>query len=198
MIPLEGAMGLTTEIGLALDYAATWMSTNQSLRSLATAPALGPNLADSLPSERPRRKPLHYSRLETRRRKPQERLLSRKCARAGSLVRPLQVTYKTSVQRRFGTWLDALAKTNVRQAVAEGRLPNTFVTSSTASISRGYLASRTNPALNWIEAPDVWDTATGRAWDFMAAREAAFYEHESFPDVRDHRFRSSRPRRHRN
>jgi hypothetical protein len=74
-------------------------------------------------------------------------------------------------QARFGTWLDALAKTNVRQAVAEGRLPSTFVTSPTVSLSRGYLRS-------WISAPDVWDTATGRAWDFMAAREAAFYQHE--------------------
>jgi hypothetical protein len=58
-------------------------------------------------------------------------------------------------------------------------LPNTFVTSPTVSISRGYLASRTNPALNWINAPDVWDTATGRAWDFMAGNEAAFYAHEA-------------------
>jgi hypothetical protein len=83
------------------------------------------------------------------------------------------------VQRRFGTWLDAIAKTNVKQAVAEGRLPNTFVTSPTVTISQGYLVSRTNPALNWIEAPDVWDTATGRAWDFMAASESEFYNHEA-------------------
>lgn len=75
-------------------------------------------------------------------------------------------------QARFGTWLDAVAKTNVRQAVAEGRLPNTFVTSPTVSLSRGYLRS-------WISAPDVWDTATGRAWDFMSAREASFYNHEA-------------------
>ena len=24
-----------------------------------------------------------------------------------------------------------------------------------------------------------WDTATGRAWDFMASNEAAFYAHEA-------------------
>ena len=75
-------------------------------------------------------------------------------------------------QARFGTWVDALAKSNIRQAVADGRLPSSFVTSPTVSISRGYLRS-------WIKAPDVWDTATGRAWDFMAARESAFYAHEA-------------------
>jgi hypothetical protein len=75
-------------------------------------------------------------------------------------------------QARFGTWVDALAKSNIRQAVAAGRLPNSFVTSPTVSISRGYLRS-------WIRAPDVWDTATGRAWDFMAAKESAFYAHEA-------------------
>jgi hypothetical protein len=75
-------------------------------------------------------------------------------------------------QARFGTWLDALAKSNVRQAVAEGRLPGTFVTSPTVSLSRGYLGA-------WIKAPDVWDTATGRAWDFMASNQAAFYAHQA-------------------
>jgi hypothetical protein len=75
-------------------------------------------------------------------------------------------------QARFGTWLDALAKTNVRQAIAEGRLPSTFVTSPTVTLSRGYQRG-------WISAPDVWDTATGRAWDFMPAKEASFYAHES-------------------
>ncbi|HEY1892392.1 MAG TPA: hypothetical protein VGG63_18495 [Steroidobacteraceae bacterium] len=75
-------------------------------------------------------------------------------------------------QARFGTWLDALAKTNVRQAVAEGRLPSTFVTSPTVTLSRGYQRG-------WISAPDVWDTASGRAWDFMPAREPSFYAHES-------------------
>jgi hypothetical protein len=73
---------------------------------------------------------------------------------------------------RFGTWLDAVAKANIRQAVAEGRLPSTFVTSPTVSLSRGYLRT-------WISAPDVWDSATGRAWDFMSASEAAFYQHEA-------------------
>jgi hypothetical protein len=79
---------------------------------------------------------------------------------------------QSRVQRRFGTWLDALAKSSVRQAVVEGRLPNTFVTSPTVGISRGYLQA-------WISAPDVWDTATGRAWDFMAASESEFYKHEN-------------------
>ena len=77
-----------------------------------------------------------------------------------------------ALQGRFGTLLDALAKTNIRQAVAEGRLPNTFVTSPTVSISRGYIKP-------WISAPDVWDTATGRAWDFMASNQAAFYRHQA-------------------
>jgi hypothetical protein len=75
-------------------------------------------------------------------------------------------------QARFGTWLDALAKSGVRQAVQDGQLPPTFVTSPTVAISRGYLRP-------WIKAPDVWDTATGRAWDFMAQHEAAFYQHEA-------------------
>jgi hypothetical protein len=39
MMPLEGAMGLAMEIGPALDYAATSLSTNQGLRALVTAPA---------------------------------------------------------------------------------------------------------------------------------------------------------------
>jgi hypothetical protein len=39
MLPLEGAFGLTMEVGPALDYAVNWLSTNQQLRSLATAPA---------------------------------------------------------------------------------------------------------------------------------------------------------------
>src|SRR5207247_2256575 len=45
---------------------------------------------------------------------------------------------------RFGTWLDVLAKNNVRQAVAEGRLPNNIVTSPDVAISRGYERSRIN------------------------------------------------------
>jgi hypothetical protein len=76
------------------------------------------------------------------------------------------------VQARFGTLLDAFAKSNIRQAISEGRLPNTFVTSPTVSISRGYLRA-------WVSAPDVWDTATGRAWDFMSSTEASFYAHET-------------------
>lgn len=75
-------------------------------------------------------------------------------------------------EARFGTWLDALAKNNIRQAVEEGLLPDTFVTSPTVAINRGYLRP-------WIKAPDVWDTATGRAWDFMAGNEKAFYQHEN-------------------
>jgi hypothetical protein len=38
MMPLEGAMGLTMEIGPALDYAATWLSTSPEVRSAVTAP----------------------------------------------------------------------------------------------------------------------------------------------------------------
>ena len=75
-------------------------------------------------------------------------------------------------EARFGTWLDVLAKNNIRQAVEEGLLPDTFVTSPTVAINRGYLRP-------WIKAPDVWDTATGRAWDFMAGNEKAFYRHEN-------------------
>ncbi|HEY4077649.1 MAG TPA: hypothetical protein VGM26_12045 [Rhizomicrobium sp.] len=73
---------------------------------------------------------------------------------------------------RFGTLLDALAKTNIRQAISEGRLPDTFVTSPTVAVSRGYQRA-------WIGAPDAWDTATGRAWDFMPTSEASFYAHEN-------------------
>ena len=39
MLPLEGAMALTMEVGPALDFAVTWLSTNQTLGSLARAPA---------------------------------------------------------------------------------------------------------------------------------------------------------------
>jgi hypothetical protein len=39
MMPLEGAMGLKMQVGPALDYSVTWLTTNQRLRSLATAPA---------------------------------------------------------------------------------------------------------------------------------------------------------------
>lgn len=82
------------------------------------------------------------------------------------------ITPIARAQARFGTWLDALAKTNIRQAVEEGQVPKTFATSPTVAISRGYMRS-------WIKAPDVWDTATGRAWDFMPANSASFFAHET-------------------
>jgi hypothetical protein len=54
-------------------------------------------------------------------------------------------------------------KANIRQAAAAGRLPSTFVTGPTVSLNRGYLRP-------WIRAPDVWNSATGRAWEFMLGR----------------------------
>jgi hypothetical protein len=50
-------------------------------------------------------------------------------------------------------------------------LPNTFVTSPTVAINRGI--SR----LAYF-APDVIDTATGVAWDFMTANTKYFYAYE--------------------
>jgi hypothetical protein len=194
-LPLDRAMGLAMEIGPALDYAATWISTNPSLGALATAPAywftgaggvggsippfgpelgtlgLGPELPSSLPpaSTSTEASALFQARdeaAETARKIVEQEMRDGRFSAAtspGDLQR--------QVQRRFGTWLDVLAKTNVRQAVAEVRLPNTFVTSPTVGISRGYLG-------DWISAPDVWDTATGRAWDFMGASESEFFKHE--------------------
>jgi RHS repeat-associated protein len=75
------------------------------------------------------------------------------------------------VATRFGTVLDAIGKAHVRQSIADGRLPSTYVTSPTVGISRGFPRA-------WYRATDVWDTATGRSWDFMTPREAYFYEHE--------------------
>jgi hypothetical protein len=125
-------------------------------------PTLGPELENALPTIGTEASALFQARdqaAETARRVVQQGLNN-------GWIKPAQQ------QARFGTWLDALAKTNVRRAVAEGRLPSTFVTSPTVSLSRGYQRA-------WISAPDVWDTATGRAWDFMSAREASFYAHES-------------------
>ena len=81
-------------------------------------------------------------------------------------------TQPNKKEARFGTVLDAVAKSNIRQAITDGLLPDTLVTSPTMTINRGYRRS-------WASAPDVWDTATGRAWDFMATKEAAFYQHEA-------------------
>ena len=39
MLPLEGAMALTMEVGPALDFGINWLSTNQTLGSLGRAPA---------------------------------------------------------------------------------------------------------------------------------------------------------------
>lgn len=74
-------------------------------------------------------------------------------------------------EARYGTWLDALAKNNIRQAIEEGLLPDTFMVSPTIAINRGYRRA-------WINAPDVWDTASRRAWDFMPASEKSFFAHE--------------------
>jgi hypothetical protein len=131
-------------------------------------PALGPALQNSLPAAETEASALFQARDEAA--ETARKIVQQELDEGWRILNP---------QARFGTWLDVLAKTNVRQAVAEGRLPDTFVTSPTVSISRGYLASRTAPSLNWIRAPDVWDTATGRAWDFMAASEAAFVQHEA-------------------
>ena len=38
MMPLEGTMGLTMEVGPAVDYAATWLSTSSEFRSVVKAP----------------------------------------------------------------------------------------------------------------------------------------------------------------
>jgi RHS repeat-associated protein len=79
--------------------------------------------------------------------------------------------YPGLVQAEYGKWLDAIAKAFVRQAVAEGRLPVSVVTSPTLFIAEGFA-----PAA--YKAPDVWDTATGVAWDFMRAKGPAVLKHE--------------------
>jgi hypothetical protein len=177
LLPAEGAFGLATELGPALEYAVTSISTSQRFRASVGTGAralgtLGPKLESALPSaaSSTEASALFQAReaaAETARKIVQQELSEG----LPGLNTPSQI------QARFGTWLDVLAKANIRQAQAEGRLSNTLVTSPTVSISRGYLASRLDPSKNWIKAPDVWDTATGRAWDFMARNEAAFYQH---------------------
>jgi hypothetical protein len=76
------------------------------------------------------------------------------------------------VARRYGTIADAVFKANVRQAVTEGRLSSTTVTSPTVGLNRGFSRS-------WYKAVDVWDTATGEGFDLMTANSKYFYRHES-------------------
>jgi hypothetical protein len=76
------------------------------------------------------------------------------------------------VPTRYGTVVDAITKTNVRQAVAEGQLPSTFRTSPTVGLNRGWERSS-------YRAPDIWDTATGQSWDVMTPNSNYFYQHES-------------------
>jgi hypothetical protein len=73
--------------------------------------------------------------------------------------------------QRYGIVADAIFKANVRQAIAEGTLPSTFVTSPTVRLNRGFTKA-------WFQATDVWDTATGRSWDLMVPKTSTFYEHE--------------------
>jgi RHS repeat-associated protein len=75
------------------------------------------------------------------------------------------------IPKRYGTVVDAVFKANVRQAIAEGSLPSTFVTSPTVRLNRGFTK-------NWFKATDVWDTATGRSWDLMTPNTSYFYKHE--------------------
>jgi hypothetical protein len=135
-------------------------------RVTAELPALAPEIGVSLPPELPSTEAAELFRARDEAAVTARKIVEQEMREGSWKWAP------DKLQARYGTWLDALTKANIRQAVAEGRLPGTFVTSPTVTLSRGYLRP-------WIKAPDVWDTATGRAWDMMPAREASFYAHET-------------------
>ena len=73
---------------------------------------------------------------------------------------------------RVGTYADAIFKAHVRQAIADGRLPGTLRVSPTVTI---------NPRDPTVRLPqtDVWDTATGEAWDLTTASARGIEAHET-------------------
>jgi len=83
-----------------------------------------------------------------------------------------KMLHPAMAKARFGTWLDAIAKAIVRQGRDEGQLAATIVTSPTVGINSGDYAAAA------FKAPDVWDTATRHAWDFMTAKGYEVIRHE--------------------
>ncbi len=167
ILPMSKAMGIAVEAGPALAYATTWMSTALRLgpsvgaegRALQT---LAPVLESALPLESATEASMLFKARDEAVRVT-NKLMSQDLA-AGHIT-------LENLPKRYGTIVDAIFKANVRQAVAEGSLPSTFVTSPTVRLNRGF-------PKNWFNATDVWDTATGRSWDSMTPYTAYFYKHE--------------------
>ena len=129
--------------------------------------SLAPAVGDSLPTARSAALPateaaaLFNARNEAVR--VADSLLSQEVA-AGQVA-------PNKIATRYGVVADAVFKANVRQAVAEGTLPSTFVTSPTVRLNSGF-------PRNWFSTTDVWDTATGRSWDLQTPNTSYFYKHE--------------------
>ena len=125
------ALGPNLQAALGSEFGAATQGAAEELQALA------PQAAQSLPTVETEASPLLEAcdqAAATARRIVEQEMRD---GRFSSATSPGDLN--NQVQRRFGMWLDALAKTNIRQAVAEGRLPNTFVTSPTMGISRGYV-----------------------------------------------------------
>jgi hypothetical protein len=92
-----------------------------------------------------------------------QKLVSQDVQASGNLSR---------VEAKVGTNADAFLKARVKQAVADGTLPSTIRVSPTVTINPG-------PAAR-LPQVDIWDSATGEAWDLTTAREAEILKHQRY------------------
>jgi hypothetical protein len=92
-----------------------------------------------------------------------QKLVSQEVRASGSLSR---------LEAKVGTAADAFLKARVKQAVADGLLPSTIRVSPTVTI---------NPVPSArLPQVDIWDSATGKAWDLTTASEAEILKHQRY------------------
>ncbi|MDP9203745.1 MAG: hypothetical protein M3P26_17715 [Gemmatimonadota bacterium] len=93
-----------------------------------------------------------------------QKLVSQDVQASGSLSR---------LEAKVGINADAFLKARVRQAVADGTLPSTIRVSPTVTINPN------NPTVR-LPQVDIWDSATGKAWDLTTAKEAEILKHQHY------------------
>ena len=79
----------------------------------------------------------------------------------------------SNLAARVGTYADAFFKAQVRQAISDGQLPSTIRVSPTLTIN-------TADATTARSQVDMWDSATGEAWDVTTVTDASKLGHEKY------------------
>jgi hypothetical protein len=95
---------------------------------------------------------------------------------AASATNQFSFGLKQKMERRLGSLADQEFKNIVEQGISKGELPSTLKTSPTVGIKGAFGTSGSKAN---VSQTDVWDTATGEAWDLMTASEKYIYKHDN-------------------